>query len=236
MAKNRSLDAVVVGSGPNGLAAAITLAQAGRSVQVLEASDVIGGGARSAELTLPGFIHDVCSSIHPLAAGSPFFSTLPLADHGLEWVHPPVPLAHPFDDGTAVLLGRSVRETAESLGRDASAYSRLFEPLVADWDKLATELLGPLSFPRRPLAMGRFALKALRSAKGLAEALFRDERARGLFGGLASHSMMPLERAPTAAFALVLGIAAHAVGWPFLEEALRRSAMPWPLTSSRWEE
>ena len=215
MAKNRSLDAVVVGSGPNGLAAAITLAQAGRSVQVLEASDVIGGGARSAELTLPGFIHDVCSSIHPLAAGSPFFSTLPLADHGLEWVHPPVPLAHPFDDGTAVLLGRSVRETAESLGRDASAYSRLFEPLVADWDKLATELLGPLSFPRRPLAMGRFALKALRSAKGLAEALFRDERARGLFGGLASHSMMPLERAPTAAFALVLGIAAHAVGWPF---------------------
>ena len=215
MAENSSLDAVVVGSGPNGLAAAITLAQAGRSVQVLEGSDAIGGGARSAELTLPGFIHDICSSIHPLAAGSPFLSTLPLAEHGLKWVHPPIPLAHPLDDGTAVLLGRSVRETAESLGRDASAYRRLMDPLVADWHILATELLGPFPVPRHPLAMGRFALKAIRSAKGLAEALFQDERARGLFGGLASHSMMPLEMRPTAAFALVLGISGHAVGWPF---------------------
>ena len=142
----RSYDAVVVGSGPNGLAAAITLAQAGRSVLVLEAKDTVGGGARSAELTLPGFLHDVCSAIHPLALGSPFLSTLPLSEHGLEWIQPPAPLAHPFEDGTAAVLERSVDKTGEALGRDATAYAKLMSPLVADWDKLAIELLGPAPF------------------------------------------------------------------------------------------
>ena len=214
MPQNSSYDAIVVGAGPNGLAAAITLAQAGRSVFVLEAENTVGGGARSTQLTLPGFVHDVCSAIHPLAVGSPFLSTLPLSDHGLEWIHPPAPVAHPFDDGSAALLERSIQETGEFLGPDSGSYERLMEPLVAGWGKLAAQLLGPFRLPRHPLLLTRFGLHAVRSGRGLARSLFQGERARALFGGLAAHSAIPLEKSPTAAFALVLASAGHAVGWP----------------------
>ena len=215
MSGNRSYDAIVVGSGPNGLAAAITIAQVGRSVLVLEANETIGGGARSEELTLPGFVHDTCSAIHPLAAGSPFFSTLPLSEHGLEWVFPPASVVHPLDDGTAIVLERSVEATSEALGVDSIAYKRLMAPFVADWDKLAANLLGPFRFPRHPLLLARFGLKAVRSAVSVAQHQFRGERARALFAGLAAHSMLPLERRVSAGFGLVLGITGHAVGWPF---------------------
>jgi phytoene dehydrogenase-like protein len=207
-------DAIVIGSGPNGLAAAATLAAAGRSVLVLEAAQRLGGGARSAELTLPGFLHDVCSAIHPLGLGSPFFRNLPLARHGLEWIQPELPLAHPLDDGSAVLLERSLEATAGGLGADGAAYRRLMSRRVADWDKVAPDLLGPLRPPRHPIAYARFGLAAMRTARGLAEGAFRGERARALFAGLAAHSILPLERPFTASFGLVLGILGHAVGWP----------------------
>ena len=208
-------DAVVVGSGPNGLAAAVELARNGRSVAVLEAEDTVGGGTRSAELTLPGFIHDVGSAIHPLGYASPFFSTLPLDEHGLEWVHPPAPLAHPFDDGTAAVLDRSVGETGETLGSDAVAYRRFMEPIVRDFDRIIDSLLGPPRLPRHPFALARFGLRALRSARGLAEDLFEGEKARGFFAGNAAHSFLPMEQAPSAAFGLVLSTVGHAAGWPF---------------------
>jgi phytoene dehydrogenase-like protein len=207
-------DSIVIGSGPNGLAAAATLAGAGRSVLVLEAAPRLGGGARSAELTLPGFLHDVCSAIHPLCLGSPFFRSLPLARHGLEWIQPELPLAHPLDDGTAVLLERSLEATASGLGADGAAYRRLMSRRVADWDAIAPDLLGPLRPPRHPLAFVRFGLAAMRTARGLAESAFRGERARALFAGLAAHSILPLEKPFTASFGLVLGILGHAVGWP----------------------
>jgi phytoene dehydrogenase-like protein len=208
-------DAIVIGSGPNGLAAAITLALAGHSVLVYEASEIIGGGVRTTELTLPGYMHDVCSGVHPLAAGSPFFRTLPLAQYGLEWIQPPAPLAHPFDDGTAVVLEREAEITAKALGEDGAAYRKLMNPFIADWGFLEEALLGPPSFPRHPLALARFGLRALRSASGLAENWFQGERASALFAGLAAHSMLPLERSPSAAFGLLLGITAHTIGWPF---------------------
>jgi phytoene dehydrogenase-like protein len=215
MAKQYSYDAIIVGAGPNGLAAAITLARAGRSVLVLEAGATVGGGVRSAELTLPGFVHDVCSAIHPLGVGSPFFRMLPLAAHGLEWIQPPAPLAHPFDDGTAVMLERSITATSALLGRDAAAYCSLIEPLAASWAELATDVLGPLRLPRHPLALARFGMPAMRSARGLAESHFVEQRARALLAGLAAHSMLPIEQPISAAFGLVLGILAHSVGWPF---------------------
>ncbi len=208
-------DAVVVGSGPNGLAAAVELARNGRSVAVLEAEDTVGGGTRSAELTLPGFVHDVGSAIHPLGYASPFFSTLPLEEHGLEWVHPPAPLAHPFDDGTAAVLERSVEETGKTLGPDAAAYRRFMEPIARDFDRIIDSLLGPPRLPRHPFALARFGLRALRSARGLAEDLFEGEKARGLFAGNAAHSFLPMEQAPSAAFGLVLSTVGHAAGWPF---------------------
>ena len=208
-------DAVVVGSGPNGLAAAVELARNGRSVAVLEAEDTVGGGTRSAELTLPGFVHDVGSAIHPLGYASPFFSTLPLEEHGLEWIHPPAPLAHPFDDGTAAVLERSVETTGETLGSDAAAYRRFMEPIARDFDRIIDSLLGPPRLPRHPFALARFGLRALRSARGLAEDLFDGEKARGLFAGNAAHSFLPMERAPSAAFGLVLSTVGHAAGWPF---------------------
>ena len=214
MSSAGAYDAIIIGSGPNGLAAAIALARAGRRVLVCEAEQTIGGGARSAELTLPGFTHDVCSAAHPLAAGSPFLRSLPLDQYGLEFIYPPVSLAHPFDDGTAALLERSVEATGETLGVDGMAYRRLMKPLVADWALLAPALLGPPRLPRHPLALARFGLKALRSARGLAASRFAGERARGFFAGLAAHSFLPLERLATAAFGLVLGITGHAVGWP----------------------
>ena len=212
--KAREYDAVVVGAGPNGLSAAVELARSGRSVLVVEAAETVGGGARTAELTLPGFRHDVCSSIYPLGAGSPFFKTLPLEEHGLEWVHSPNPLAHPFDDGTAAMLRRSVDDTAYGMDRDTASYSRLMRPLVRDWDILSDQFLGPLRPTRHPFAMARFGLRAIRSGYGLAKSNFVGEHARGLFGGLAAHSMMRIDRSPTAAFGLMLGIAGHAVGWP----------------------
>jgi len=214
MSESRDYDAVVVGSGPNGLSAAVTLAREGRSVLVVEANEAIGGGARSAELTLPGFVHDLGSAVHPLALGSPFFRTLPLKDYGLSWVQPPAPLAHPFDDGTAALLERSIEATAETLNPDGAAYRKLMKPLARDWDKLEDELLRPLRLPRHPLALARFGLRAIRSARRLAGGAFKGARARALFAGLAAHSMLPLDFMATAAFGLVLGIAGHEIGWP----------------------
>ncbi len=208
-------DAVVVGSGPNGLAAAIALARRGLSVLIVEGNDTIGGGARSAALTLPGFVHDICSAVHPMAVASPFFKTLPLAEHGLDWVHPDIPLAHPLDDGTAAALEKSVEATADALGADAQAYRKLMGPLVAGAGGLFGDLLGPFRIPRHPFTALRFGLRAIRSGKGLADAWFRTDRARALIAGLAGHAVLPLEQSPGAAITLMLAIAGHAVGWPF---------------------
>ena len=224
MPQTSSYDAIVVGAGPNGLAAAIAIAQTGRSVLVVEGQDTVGGGARSAALTLPGFLHDVCSAVHPLAVGSPFFSTLPLSSHGLDWVQPPAPLAHPLDDGTAVMMERSVEATADGLGPDAASYRGLFGPLVRDWPKLTDDLLGPLRLPRHPLVTARFGLTGLRSALSVAQSRFGGERARALFAGLAAHSILPLERPVSAAFGLVLGASGHAVGWPMPRGGAQRIA------------
>jgi phytoene dehydrogenase-like protein len=208
-------DAIVVGSGPNGLAAAITLARAGRSVVVYEANATIGGGARSAELTLPGFVHDVCSAVHPLAAGSPFLRTLPLERFGLEWIHPEIPLAHPLDDGSAPSLYEDVLFTAEQLRGDSGAYCRLMQPLARNWETLANEFLQPiLHLPRHPFALARFGIPALCPATLLAKFLFRHESAAALFSGIAAHSFLPLQAPASSAFALVLGAAGHVVGWP----------------------
>jgi phytoene dehydrogenase-like protein len=207
-------DAAVVGSGPNGLAAAIVLARAGRSVIVFEANRQIGGGARTQELTLPGFRHDVCSAIHPMGAGSPFFKSLPLEQHGLTWIHPPVPLAHPLDREPPCLLKRSVEATAEMLGDDRPSYIALMKPFAQTWDRLAADALGPLSVPRSPLLLARFGLKGLRSADGLARSLFKGQPARALFAGISAHSMLRLEQVASAAIGLILAIAGHTVGWP----------------------
>ncbi len=215
MPQQVSYDAVVVGSGPNGLAAAIRLAQEHLTVLVLEANDTLGGGTRSAELTLPGFVHDLCSAIHPLGLGSPFFRQLPLEKYGLKWIQPGLPLAHPLEHGRAVVLQRSVTDTSEGLGRDRKAYQRLLTPLVAHWENLAQEFLQPLlHLPRRPLLLARFGRLACRSAAALAKGCFAEEPTRALFAGLAAHSFLPLEQSPSAAFGLVLGLLGHAVGWP----------------------
>jgi phytoene dehydrogenase-like protein len=208
-------DAVVVGAGPNGLAAAITVARAGRSVLVLEAKDSVGGGTRTAELTRPGFKHDVCSAIHPLSLGSPFMRSLPLEKFGVEWIYSPAAIAHPLDDGSAVLVERSIEATAAQLGGDAMAYRRLMGPFAAHQEAIMEDLLGPFPFPpRHPFQLIRFGVRALRSASGLARDLFHDERTRAVFAGMAAHAMLPLDRPGTAAFGLVLGILAHSVGWP----------------------
>jgi phytoene dehydrogenase-like protein len=208
-------DAVVVGAGPNGLAAAIELARAGRSVLVCERSEHVGGGTTTAELTLPGYRHDVCSAIHPLAVGSPFLRTLPLAAHGLEMIEPEVQAAHPLDGDRAVVLHRSVQATAAGLGgRDGEAYVDLVAPLAAAWDDLAEIVLSPPRPPRHPLLAARFARSGMRGALGLANATFRGDGARSLFAGMGAHSMRPLDRPPTAAIALVLLALGHAAGWP----------------------
>ncbi|MDQ3180726.1 MAG: NAD(P)/FAD-dependent oxidoreductase, partial [Acidobacteriota bacterium] len=208
-------DAVVVGSGPNGLAAAIALAQNGLSVLIVEAASEIGGGVRSAELTLPGFVHDVCSAIHPLTLASPFFKTLPLDKFGLEFVQPPASLAHPLDDGTAVLLKTSIADTAANLGADGKSYEKLVKILAKNWNAIAPDILAPLQIPHNPFLMSGFGLKALSSAEGLAHHYFSETRARAMFAGNAAHSMIPLEDVPSAAFGLVLLLTAHAVGWGF---------------------
>ena len=215
MTERGAYDAVVVGAGPNGLAAAIELARNGRSVAVLEAEETVGGGTRSAEITLPGFVHDLGSAIHPLGFASPFFRMLPLEEHGLEWVHPPAPLAHPFDDGPAAVLERSVEATGATLGSDAGAYEKLMEPIVRNWERIVGTLLGPPRPPRHPFALARFGIRAIRSAHALAKSLFEGERARGLFAGNAAHSFLPLTQPPSASFGLVLGALGHAGGWPF---------------------
>jgi len=214
MSDRQKYDAIVVGAGPNGLAAAITLAVAGRSVLVLEAKETVGGGTRSAELTLPGFIHDVCSAIHPLGVASPFFQSLDLTSYGLEWIQPRSPLAHPLDDGTAVILERSIAETCDTLGGDAVAYRKLMSSPVHGWEQLTAEILGPLHIPRHPFLLARVGLKAAHSADSLAKDLFKNNRARALFAGLAAHSILPLEEPYSAAYGLILGAAGHAVGWP----------------------
>ena len=224
MTEKTAYDAVIVGSGPNGLAAAITLARAGRSVLVLEGADTIGGGLRSAELTLPGFLHDPCSAFHPLGIASPLWRSLPLAEHGLTWIHPPAPLAHPFDDGTAVVVERDVAATAGQLGVDGAAYRHLMGTFAGDWERIIQEFLGPLRFPRHPFSLVRFGLAALWPATALARLAFREERARAVFGGMAAHSIMPLERPATAAFGFMLGILAHAVGWPIVQGGSQRFA------------
>jgi phytoene dehydrogenase-like protein len=211
----RSYDAIVVGSGPNGLAAAIVLARAGRTVLVREAASTPGGGVRSEALTLPGFVHDVCSAVHPLGAASPLFRRLPLAAHGLQWVQPNTPLAHPFDDGTGALLERSTQMTGATLGPDAASWRRLMDPFVARWQALYSDVLGPLRPPRNPLLLARFGMLALLPTTVLARLAFRGTQAPALFGGIAGHATLPLNRPPSAAFGFILGIAGHAVGWPF---------------------
>jgi len=237
--------ACVVGSGPNGLAAAIVLAQAGLHVDVFEAEPTPGGAARTMELTLPGFLHDFGSAVHPLAAGSPFFSALPLKNYGLEWIHSPAPLAHPLDDGTAVVLERNLADAKSSLGADGDAWVRLTRPFVERWSELASEVLRPaLAIPKHPLLLARFGVHALRSAEAIASR-FRSERTRALFAGLAAHSFLGLDEPLSGAFGLLMAIPAHAVGWPIprrgaqsITDALRRYLETFPAevkTSSRVE-
>ncbi|MEO8583915.1 MAG: NAD(P)/FAD-dependent oxidoreductase [Flavitalea sp.] len=209
----KDFDAVVVGSGPNGLAAAILLRQQGLSVLLVEGKETIGGGLRTAELTLPGFLHDVCSAVHPLAAGSLFFKTLPLHEHGLEYIYPPLAAAHPFDGGGAAILSRSIEETAQSLGKDASVYSNLIEPIVKNWPLIASDVLGPLHFPEHPLALARFGLKAFTSVTALSK-IFSTQEGKGLLAGMAAHSIQPLSNVATSAFALVLMTMGHLQSWP----------------------
>ncbi len=207
-------DAVIVGSGPNGLSAAIEMARAGLSVCVLEAKETIGGGARTAELTAPGFHSDICSAIHPIGVVSPFFKTLPLESWGVEWVYPPIALAHPFDDGGAALMYKSLEATAETLAPDGESYRDLMKPMLDHGDAFFNEILRPVRLPRHPLLMARFGLMGLRSCASLARTRFRGPRAKALFAGCAAHCVLPLNHAATASFGLVLALAAHAIGWP----------------------
>ena len=207
----KPIDAIVVGAGPNGLAAGIELARAGKRVRIYEASDRVGGGARSEDLTLPGFTHDICSAVHPLAISSPFFRKLNL---DWEFIEPPAAVAHPFEDGTAVLLKRSVEATSLQLGRDAGRYQKLMEPLVRNWHKLSRDILGPPRIPRHPVILARFGVHAIRSAEGLVKSQFKELRTRAFFAGLAAHSSIAHDQLGTAAFGLVLGTLGHAAGWP----------------------
>ncbi|HET6381147.1 MAG TPA: NAD(P)/FAD-dependent oxidoreductase [candidate division Zixibacteria bacterium] len=221
-----SWDAIVVGAGPNGLAAAITLARAGRSVLVLEANQTVGGGSRSAALTLPGFVHDVCSAIHPLGRGSPVFAEWPLAEHGLEWIDPPVAIAHPLDDGSAAIVRRDLEATAAGFGEDADRYRALAGPVARDWGLIARSMLGPLNLVaplRHPIALGRFGLNAIQPATWLARR-FRTPQARALLAGIAAHSFLRLDQPITGAFVLAFLGSAHAVGWPIPRGGSQRIA------------
>lgn len=209
----KDFDAIVVGSGPNGLSAAITLQKAGLSVLIVEAKATIGGGMRTAELTLPGFKHDICSAIHPMAMGSPFFANLPLHEYGLEFVHAPLPAAHPFDNGKAAILSRSIDETALSLGKDGSAYLNLIKPLVESWPKIVDDVMGPLGFPKHPLLLAQFGLKAMQPSSWIAKG-FVTEEAKGLWAGMTAHSIQPLTNYSSAAIGMVLSAVGHLYGWP----------------------
>jgi len=211
--KSQTYDAVVVGSGPNGLAAAITMQQQGLSVLLIEGKDTIGGGLRTAELTLPGFKHDICSAIHPMAVASPFFASLPLQQHGLDFIQPGLAAAHPYDDGTAAFLSHSIEETAAALGPDKQAYLDLIGPLVRDWDKLVDSILSPLKFPKHPFLLAGFGLKALQSAEMISKR-FSTEKAKGLWAGMTAHSIQPLSNLATAAIGMVLSAVGHVHGWP----------------------
>ena len=205
----------MIGAGPNGLAAAIVLARAGFEVEVFEAEAQPGGGVRTMELTLPGFHHDFGSAVHPMAVGSPFFSTLPLKDYGLDWINSPAPLAHPLDDGTAVMLERKFDDAEAELGKDGAAWRNLMEPLAERWPDLAHDILRPLlAWPRHPFLLARFGLRALQSARFLAQHQFQTERVRALFAGLSAHSFLNLDQTLSASVGLVMGVSAHAVGWP----------------------
>ena len=214
MSKKDTYDSIVIGSGPNGLAAAVTLARSGKSVVVFDAKDRAGGGVRSQELTLPGFVHDVGSAIFPMAASSPFFSSLPLQEYGLEWIYPPASVAHPFDDGTAAVLYRSLDKTLENLGADARAYERLVRPFVTAWNDLADGILKGPAVSRLGLRLAHFGLLALWPVSLLTRCCFRTEKTRSLFAGLAAHSILPMSHPFTSAFALVMAITAHNPGWP----------------------
>ena len=211
--EKRDYDAIVVGSGPNGLSAAILLQQNGLSVLLIEGKDKIGGGLRTGELTLPGFNHDICSAIHPLAVGSPFLQTLPLEQYGLEYIYPEISAAHPFDDGSAAILKKSIAETAASLGIDEQAYIKLMQPIAEDWPLIAPDILGPLHLPHHPLKVAKFGLTALPPVTVLAEK-FKTTQAKGLLAGMAAHSIQPLNNLTTSAIAMVLMAAAHTKGWP----------------------
>ena len=207
-------NAVVIGSGPNGLAAAVALAQAGIEVHVIEAADTVGGETRTKELTLPGFFHDVCAAAHPMGILSPYLRTLPLRDYGLEWIKPEASVAHPLDDEPAVMLWRSLERTSADLGVDAQAYRELIAPFLDRPQSLFADLMAPFGFPRRPLTMLRFGLTAIRSAQKVARGRFRGERARALFAGCAGHSIMPLEHRLTAALGLIFCVSGHLEEWP----------------------
>lgn len=217
-------DAVVVGSGPNGLAAAITLQQCGLKVKIIEGRKTCGGGMRSAYLTLPNFVNDICSAIHPMAAYSPFFKTLPLRNHGLNWIYPEFALAHPFGNGHAAVLEKSIEKTAESLKTDSKAYVSLFEPLVKKWDNIGADLLAPLRLPEHPFDFVRFGLYAMTSAKYFAKSNFKYEYAQGFFAGLAAHSIRPLNKSFTSAIGLVLAIVGHHTGWPLPQGGTQKLA------------
>ena len=207
--------ASVIGSGPNGLAAAIVLAQAGLKVDVFEAEDTAGGGARTLELTLPGFLHDFGSAVHPMAAGSPFFTRLPLAAHGLHWIHGEAPLAHPLDDGTAVVLERDLDDAERAFGQDGQAWRRIVEGPVQNWSAFAGEILGPmLHLPRHPFLLARFGMNAVLPADTFCRMHFKSPRTQALFAGMAAHSFLSLNEPVSSAIGLVLGVAGHAVGWP----------------------
>ena len=207
-------DAFVIGSGPNGLAAAIALAQQGLKVKIFESKDSVGGGTRTLELREPGFKHDICSAVHPTAVSSPFFSTLPLSDYGLEWIHPDFPVAHPLEDGEAVIAEKSFENTLERLGADSKNYRKLFKEFVDSWQYLSKDLFGTLRIPNHPLAMMRFGWYGMFSSNLLSSSFFKLDRTKAYFAGLAAHSILPLENAFTASFGLVLGTTVHSVGWP----------------------
>lgn len=217
MNEKNEFDAVVVGSGPNGLSAAIVLKQAGLSVLLIEAKSTIGGGLRSEALTLPGYVHDVCSAVHPMAAVSPFFNALPLEKFGLKYIQPPVLAAHPFDNGKSAVLLTSVSETAASLGTDDQSYRNIFEPLMQNWPRILPFVQNPLSFPAYPFALAKFGLYALGSAAGFIKKHLPGTEAAGFFAGMAAHSMLPLNFSATSAAALVLMLAGHSAGWPIAQ-------------------